>query len=87
MHVLKIVKTKIQKQKLWFLLCIPPLHFNFYVSFPFPSITFQKQNFVSNMMVTDINSPKSCSKNNRYSGKYKLCSFDSLTEDNLIEFS
>ena len=38
-------------------------------------------------MVTDINSPKSCSKNNRYSEKYKLCSFDSLTEDNLTEFS
>ena len=38
-------------------------------------------------MVTDIHSPKSCSKNNLYSEKYKLCSFDSLTEDNLTEFS
>ena len=46
--VLKIVKTKIRKQKLWFLLYIPPLYFNFYVNFPFPSITFQKQNFVTN---------------------------------------
>ena len=25
MYVMKIVKTKIQKQKLWFLLYIPPL--------------------------------------------------------------
>ena len=48
MYVLKIVKTKIRKQKLWFLLYIPPLYFHFYVSFRFSSITFQKQNFVTN---------------------------------------
>ena len=48
MYVLKIVKTKIRKQKLWFLLYIPPLYLNFYVNFPFPSITFQKQKFVTN---------------------------------------
>ena len=65
-YVIKIVKTKIRKQKLWLLLYIPP--FNFYVNFPLPSITFEKLNLVTNnkyiMLVTDINLPKSCSKNN-----------------------
>ena len=39
-YVIKIVKTKIRKQKLWLLLYIPP--FNFYVNFLLPSITFEK---------------------------------------------
>ena len=33
------------------------------------------------MMVTDIDSPKSCSKNNWFSGKYKFNLFDSSTEE------
>ena len=45
-YVIKIVKTKIRKQKLWLLLYIPP--FNFYVNFPLPSITFEKLNLVTN---------------------------------------
>ena len=32
-------------------------------------------------MVTDIDSPKSCSKNNWFSGKYKFNLFDSSTEE------
>ena len=37
MYVLKIVKTKIV-----FPFIFPPVYFNFYVNFPFPSIAFQK---------------------------------------------
>ena len=37
------------------------------------------------MMVTDINLQKTCSKSNWCSWKYKLGSFDSLTEHNLIK--
>ena len=43
MYVLKIVKTKIV-----FPFIFPPVYFNFYVNFPFPSIAFQKQSFVAN---------------------------------------
>ena len=43
MYVLQIVKTKIRKHKLWFLLYIAPLYFNFNVNFPFPSITFKSK--------------------------------------------
>lgn len=33
------------------------------------------------MMVTDIDSPKRCSKNNWFGAKYKLNLFDSSTEE------
>ena len=46
MYIIKAVKTKTRKQKLWFLLYIPP--FNFYFNFPFLSITFQKENLFMN---------------------------------------
>ena len=47
MYVIKIVKNKYSKTKI----VIPftySIYFNFYFSFPFPTITFQKQNLVMN---------------------------------------
>ena len=61
----------------------------FNVNFLFSSITFQKQNLVQQIyiMVTDINSPKRCSKNIWYSGSFKFGFFDILIEDDLIACS
>ena len=47
MYVIKIVKTKIRKQKCGSFYVFL-LYFNFYFNFPFPSVTFQKQNLVTN---------------------------------------
>ena len=38
------------------------------------------------LMITDINPPKCCSKNNWYSGKYKLGFYDGLTDDNGLDW-
>ena len=91
MYVIKIVKNKYSKTKI----VVPftySIYFNFYFSFPFPTITFQKQNLFMNskhiwwlltwtyqkvvQKVTDIVENISL-----------LGFFDSLAEDNLTEFS
>ena len=58
--------------------------------FAFPSITFQNKSLsrIANRIVTDINLPKLVQKATDIVGNISLLSFfNSLTEDNLTEFS
>ena len=61
------------------------------MDFPFLSAAIQKQSFITNYKhiytVSDIKSPKSCSKNNFQNESCKLGFPNSSIEDDLIEFS
>ena len=67
---------------------ILPIYFNFYFNFPLPTITFDITITIRYMMVTDINLQNVVQKvTNIFENISVLGFFDSLTEDNLTEFS
>ena len=88
MYVIKIVKNKYSKTKI----VVPftySIYFNFYFSFPFPTITFQKQNLFMNSKhiwwLLTWTYQKVVQKVTDIVENISLLGFsDSLAEDNLI---